>query len=380
MNSSIFAIAQKEVFHIVRDPFTLAMALGMPVVMVLFFGLAIEFNLDKIPIAVFDANKSVQSRELIRTFSSSNYFLPRYVLGPGPALQMVDEGVARAAIIIPPTYAKDLRVFSGSDVQILVDGTDSSSAGSVLGYLGNIQLRANQKEFGVAGTSSAAIASVLPTASAIDVKTRFLFNPELNSRWFVVPGLTAVVIALLSILLTALTVAREWENGSMELLLGTPVRPIEIILGKLMPYGVLGIASVFFVFILSQLVFAVPFRGSFIAYIMACVIFICTYLAQGLLISVVTRKQQLSMQIAMLTGLLPTILLSGFIFPNEHMPDFFYYLTMILPARWFIALSRRVFLQGSGFFDVLPLLGVMCLLLTVMILLATKKFKKDVEP
>ena len=369
IDSSILAIAKKEVYHIVRDPFTLALALGMPVVMVLFFGLAIEFNLDRIPIAIFDGNKSPDSRTLIRTFVSSDYFKPRYVLSPSQGVQMLDEGSVHAALVIPPTYARDLTFFGQSSVQVLVDGTDNSSAGSILGYLSGLQLSAVQNQFEAHNLKH-----------PIHVVTRFLYNPELNSRWFVVPGLTAVVIAVLSILLTSLTVAREWENGSMELLLGTPIKPIEIILGKLMPYWVMGLLAIVFVFMMSQVVFGVPFKGSFLIYLLSCLVFLLTYLAQGLLISVLTRKQQLSMQFAMLTGLLPTLLLSGFIFPVEHMPDFFYYLTMVLPARWFILISRRIFLQGANFFDVLPSFLVMCLIFAVMITLATRKFKKDVEP
>lgn len=364
---SVLAIAKKEVFHIVRDPFTLAIALGMPVVMVLFFGFAIEFNMDHIRIAVFDGNKTQSSWDLEKTFISSNYFVSRHVLSPSHAIQALDEGEVHAALIVPPTYSRDFKPFSESSVQILVDGSDNSSAGSIIGYLGGIQKKVLEKEFG-------------SFRMPLEVKTRFLFNPELNSRWFVVPGLSAAIIAILSILLTSLTVAREWENGSMELLLSTPVKPVEIILGKLLPYSVMGVVAILFVFLMSQLVFSVPFRGSFIVYFIASLIFLSTYLAQGLFISVATRKQQLSMQFAMLSGLLPTILLSGFIFPVEHMPPFFYYFTMILPARWFIEISRQLFLQGSSFLDILPSFLIMCFFLLVMIALATAKFKKDVEP
>ncbi|MBO9667197.1 MAG: ABC transporter permease [Bdellovibrio sp.] len=369
MNTSVWAIAKKEVFHIVRDPFTLALALGMPVIMVLFFGFAIEFNLDRIPLAIFDGSKTVSSRNLIDTFVSSNYFIPRYVVNPSQAIQFMDEGRAKSALIIKPEYARDLAPNKQAIVQILIDGTDNSAAGSVIGYLGGVQKMALNKEF-----------SQITVREPVQIKTRFLFNSELNSQWFVVPGLAAVIIAILSILLTALTVAREWENGSMELLLGTPVRPIEIIIGKLLPYSVMGMIAVIFVFIMSQMVFKVPFRGNFLLYFLSSLIFLFTYLAQGLLISVLTRKQQMSMQVAMLTGLLPTILLSGFIFPNEHMPAFFYYFTMILPARWFIQISRELFLQGSGFMQILPPFLALCLIFSVMLLLATRKFKKDVEP
>ncbi|MFM6928288.1 MAG: ABC transporter permease, partial [Bdellovibrio sp.] len=362
-------IARKEVFHIVRDPFTLAMALGMPVIMVMFFGFAIEFNMDRISLAVFDGSKTAESRRLIEAFTSSRYFVSRYVISPLQAQQVVDQGLAKTALIIRPDYARDLKPFQQSAVQVLIDGSDNSSAGSVIGYLQGIQTQVIAKQF-----------PKVSVAPPIDVRSRFLFNPELRTQWFVVPGLAAVIIAILSILLTALTVAREWETGSMELLLGTPVKPLEIVLGKLLPYSVMGFVAVIFVFILSQVVFAIPFRGSFIVYMISCLVFLCTYLAQGLLISVVTRKQQLSMQIAMLTGLLPTTLLSGFIFPNEHMPDFFYYLTMVLPARWFIDISRKIFLQGTGFAQIAPSFLMLCLLLFVMIFIASRKFKKDVEP
>lgn len=368
---SVWAIAKKESFHISRDPFTSLLALGMPVIMVLFFGYAIEFNMDRIGLAVFDGDKTQYSYNVQKKFTSSRYFIPNFVLNPAAAVQAIDEGRSQGALIIPPGYMRDLKPLSQSSVQILIDGSDNSSAGSILGYLGGIQKKIIESQIGSFGGFFRA---------PIEVKTRFLFNPELNSRWFVVPGLTAAIVAILSILLTALTVAREWENGSMELLLSTPVRPIEIVLGKLLPYSVMGLTAVFFVFLMAELVFSVPFRGNFLVYLICCLVFISTYLAHGLLISVVTRRQQLSMQLGMLSGLLPTILLSGFIFPVEHMPTFFYYFTMLLPARWFIKISRELFLQGAGFIDILPSFFALCLIFVIMIFLAIKKFKRDVEP
>ncbi|WP_413557115.1 ABC transporter permease [Bdellovibrio sp. HCB209] len=369
MKGSIWAVARKEVYQIVRDPFTMAVAIIMPIVMVLFFGFAIEFNMDKIPLAVYDGSKTVESRILIDSFVSSNYFIPKAVYSPAHAIEALDGGRAKTALIIKPEFARDLMPHRQAKAQILIDGADNSSAASVVGYLGGVQKLALSKEF-----------PGLVLKTPVEIHSRFLFNPELNSQWFVVPGLAAVIIAVLSILLTALTVAREWENGSMELLLGTPVKPIEIIIGKLLPYAVMGIVSILFVFMMSKSVFQVPFRGSFFLYMLSALIFLCTYLAQGLLISVVTRSQQLSMQFAMLSGLLPSMLLSGFIFPTEHMPPFFYYFTMILPARWFIKISRELFLQGSGFWQILPSFGMLCLLLVGMLAIAARKFKKDVEP
>jgi ABC-2 type transport system permease protein len=369
MNTSrTLSIARKEMFHILRDPFTLAMVIGMPIVMVLFFGYAIEFNMQKIPLGIFDPDKSESARVLERIFNSSNYFVGQSYSSPRNLLQGIEEGKVKAALLFNKGFEKDLGGTSGANVQILLDGTDNSSAASVLGYLGGLQSRAQ--------------AQLFPTMNLpkFELRTRFLFNPELRSRWFVVPGLSAVIIAILSILLTALTVAREWENGSMELLLSTPVTPMEIIVGKLAPYAVMGLAAVFLVFLLAIFVFQVPFKGSFLLYLIASLIFLLTYLCQGLLISVVARKQQLAMQMAMLSGLLPTILLSGFIFPIEHMPTFFQYLTMLIPARWYIEISRRLFLKGVGIGGTWHELLALVILFSLMLTVALKKFKKDVEP
>lgn len=366
----IFAIAKKEVFHIFRDPFTMALALGMPVIMVLFFGYAIEFNMNHIGLAVYDADKSQSSRKLSDIFVSSDYFKGYHVWNPQAAVKTIEQGKARSGLLVEKNFEKDLNSLEGARVQILVDGTDNSSAGSILGYLGGLQRMAQAR----------LVEDPRVPQMNLDLSLRYLYNPELNSRWFVVPGLAAVIMAILSILLTALTVAREWENGSMELLLATPVQPLEIIIGKLLPYCVLGLGAAMFVFVVALGVFEVPFKGNFLLYLITCLIFLLTYLAQGLLISVITRRQQISMQLAMISGLLPTVLLSGFIFPNEHMPRFFYYLTMILPARWFISTSRGLFLKGAGLSEIQGPFVMLCCLLVLMIFLAVKKFKKDVEP
>jgi ABC-2 type transport system permease protein len=211
------------------------------------------------------------------------------------------------------------------------------------------------------------------------LRTRFLFNPELNSRWFVVPGLTVVVMAILSILLTALTVAREWESGSMELLLSTPLTPLEIIVGKLAPYAVLCILAVTMVFLIARFAFGVPFVGNLGVFAAGCGLFLATYLAQGVLISVVTRNQQVAMQLSMLSGFLPSQLLSGFIFPVASMPLFFRYFTMIFPARWFMYVARDTFLKGSGFPDLAGPFLAMGAICFWMIRQGTRKFKRNLE-
>ena len=362
------AIARKEVYHIMRDPFTLGAALGLPVFMVLMFGVAIEFNVKEVPLAVSDSDHTQSSRQLLETFGSSLYFQPHRSYSPAEAVSDITTERARAALIIPPHFEMDLLAGRGATAQLLVDGSDNSTVGPVLGYVGRIQTMASSR-----------IGNFNPP-SPFDMRTRFLFNPELNSRWFVIPGLNVMVMAILSILLTSLTIAREYENGSMELLLSTPVQPLEIIIGKLAPYGALGIIACVFVFIIARLVFGVPFVGNIFVFGLGFLLFLIAYLAQGLLISVVTRKQMIAMQLAMMTGMLPSQMLSGFVFPIESMPTFFQYFTMILPARWFMQISRDTFLKGSSLIDLAIPFFALTVLCVLMIFQGTRKFKRDLEP
>lgn len=364
----VTAIARKEFFHIFRDPFTMAMALLFPVILTTIFGLAIEFNVKNIPMAVYDGNKTQASRQLIDILGSSRYFLIHMVATQGDALEKVQSEKVRAALIIPPCFEYLLLSGGVAHAQALLDGSDNSTIGSVMGYLGVIQRSSSEKIL------------QLKFPQSVNVLTRFLYNPELNSRWFVVPGLMVVVLSILSILLTALTIAREWENGSMEMLLTTPAKPLEIIIGKLFPYLVLALGGVAFVYLMARLFFEVPFRGSHIVFISGSLLFLTTYLAQGLLISVLTRRQQIAMQFSMMSGLLPSLLLSGFIFPVESMPKFFYYFTAILPARWFMVISRDVFLKGAGFADLKIPFITLIVICIVMVSVAALKFKKDLEP
>ncbi|HLE10245.1 MAG: multidrug ABC transporter permease [Bdellovibrionales bacterium RIFOXYD12_FULL_39_22] len=365
--SRAFAIAEKEVFHVMRDPFTLAMALLLPMMMVMIFGFAIEFNVKNIHLALYDGDKTAASRKVAETLASSHYFIISPTDSPQKAIAQIFAEKDRAALIINRNFEYNLFAGQGAHAQLVLDGSDNSTVGSIIGYFSTIQKLSYEK----------ITKEKIPYM--INLKTRFLYNPELNSRWFIVPGLMVVVIAVLSTLLTSLTIAREYENGSMELLLSTPIRPIEIILGKLAPYVILGFGSVTFVYIMARGFFEVPFRGSHLVFYGGCFIFLTTCLAQGLLISTTIRKQQMSMQVAMTTALLPSILLSGFIFPVESMPLFFRILTAILPARWFMEVSRDVFLKGSGVYELRYSFFVLSVICILMVVASIKKFKRDVE-
>lgn len=362
------AVARKEVMHIMRDPFTLLLVLGLPVLLVVFFGFAIDFDVKNLKLGVYDMDNSRASRQLISVFESSGYFLPEGVVSPSAAVKGLDAGKFSAALVIKPELGRELGGGSPSRAQFLVDGTDNSKAMAVLGYLPDMSRAALRK-----------INGAVP-AENVSLKTRFMYNPELNSRWFVVPGLAVIIIGLLSIMMTALTVAREWENGSMELLLSTPLKPAEIMAGKLVPYVLLVLGGVFFVYLISRAGFGVPFRGSHVLYLAGVSLFIVASLSQGLLISILTRQQQLAMQLSMITGLLPSMLLSGFIFPIESMAAAFRYFTMILAPRWFMAVARGITIRGAGATDLAVPLFALAVLSALLLMMAFGKFKTDLEP
>lgn len=361
------AVARKEVFHILRDRFTLAMALVLPLILVTIFGVAIDFDIKNVAIAVDDRDGSAASRRLVEIFRNTGAFdtLP---VPPGsqPEALLRSERY-KAVVIIEPGLERDLATEEVAQVQVLLDGADNTTAGTILGYLNGIRDTANRVLTGSDGR-------------AARIEPRFLYNPELDTQLFVVPGLTVVIIAIISILLTALTVAREWENGSMELLLSTPVQPLELIVGKLAPYTIIGLLAVSFIYLAARLGFDVPFRGSHAVFLIASFLFLSAYLAQGLLISVLTRKQQIAMQFAIVSGLLPSILLSGFIFPIESMPRFFHYFTAIFPARWFMTISRDLFLKGTEWASLAPPVLALIVLNAILLTAAARRFKKDLEP
>lgn len=363
----ISALARKEMFHIMRDKITLIAAIGLPILMVFIFGTAIEFNVKNIDLTVYDSDKTQSSRELIDTFGSSEYFIVNYSSSPQDAIDKIMTNKARAALIIPSFFQRDLFANREGKVQMLLDGSDSSTVIPILGYVSSIEKLASKK-----------IAQFSPELP-YEIRSRYFFNPELNSSWFIVPGLNVVVMGVISILLTAPIVAREYERGSMELLLSTPVLPIEIIIGKLIPYSILGLLTVFLIYIIARLIFAVPFLGSHFTFILATILFLACYLAQGVLISILTKHQLLALQLGIITGLLPTQLLSGFIFPVESMPQIMYYLTGILPARWFMEISRNIFLQGVGLSEMLFPFCMLAAFGCIIIFIANRSFKRTLE-
>ncbi len=362
------AIARKELRHIARDPFTLGLAVGLPLFLVWIFGVAIELDAKDIRIAVDDRDHSYSSRALVDIFRNSGSFLP-HAIPPGTDVQRtLSSERDKAVLIVEPKLERMLEVGGQPRVQIILDGSDNSVAFSILSYLSGLEAMAN--------------ARLDPAASHSPVwlSARYLYNPELSTQWFVVPGLVVLVMGMISILLTAITVAREWETGSIERLLSTQVTPLDIIVGKLVPYLLIGQCAMVLIYGLARLGFGVPFAGNHLLFLAGCLMFQTAYLCMGLLISSITRSQQVAMQASMLMGFLPIILLSGFIFPLESMPAGFQILAGAFPAKWFMIVCRGIFLKGADLWA----LGASFLMLiamdAVILIVAIVTFKTDLEP
>lgn len=362
------SIAKKETWHILRDPFTLGLALGLPVALVTIFGFAIDLNVKHVRLSVADHDQTRSSRELVDLFGQSEYFALVSPPRSGRLTEPLDSEQAKAVLVIEPNFGRDAASARTGKAQILLDGADNSVSGTIMGYIQKIESTARRRWSGEAPPQT------------LELSPRFLFNPELNSRWFILPGLAVVVVGIFSVLLTSLTVAREWENGSMELLLSTPVKASEIILGKLGPYIILNLLSILFVYIVARVGFGIPFRGSHILFLVASLLFLATTLSQGLLISVTVRQQQLAMQFAIMSGMLPSLMMSGFTFPVESMPALFRGIASVLSARWYMVVSRGLFLKGASLEALVLPLGAMLLIGIVLVGKAVHSFKMDLEP
>ncbi len=366
------AIAKKELMHIRRDPFTLVFALVIPVFLTVMFGFAIDFDIRNVGTAVYDDDITQTSRRVYQTFENSGYFNIKKIepLVLDPTFPLAREE-AKLTLIIPHKFEENLNNGRGATAQVLIDGSDNITASLVVGYVQGLLSRIN--------SDLAQFELPRESTNTFRLIPRYLFNPEQKSSWFIVPGLATVILAILSILLTALTIAREWETGSMELLLSTPAKPAEIILGKLLPYIFLGIVATVFVYVAARTVFGIPFRGSYLAYFAGTLLFIGNYLSMGLFISIAAKNQQLAMQISLMTGYMPSMLLSGFVFSISNMDKVWQIFTMILPARWYMTICRACYLKEAGFSDLwVPLLALV-IIGAVLFMAAKTKFKSNLE-
>lgn len=341
----LLAMARKEAIHIRRDPRSLGLAVGIPMLMLLMFGYALTLDVNRVPFVVWDQSGTPESRALVARFTATRYFdLRGSAEGEAALSRALDTREAMLALVIPVGFAERPGAGHGAPVQAIVDGADANTAGIVLGYTQAV----------VATHGAQLVLEELrrlgpgAPAASIDLRPRVWFNPDLESRNFIVPGIMAVIMGLIAALLTALTVAREWERGTMEQLISTPVRPAEIIVGKLLPYAAIGLANMTVAVLMTVYLFDVPLRGSVALLAGAGVVFVTGTLAQGLFISALARQQLLAGQLAMVSTFLPAFLLSGFAFAIANMPAPVRAISHLVPARYFVSLVKGVFLRGTG--------------------------------
>ena len=365
----MLAVARKEVIQLRRDTRSLILAFLLPVLLVVLFGYAISWDVNDIPTAVLDGDGSARSRGLLDAFRSSGYFtLVERVERSGEIDRLLDRGRVRIVLVIPPDFARDLDAGRPARLQAIVDGADANTATIALGYARAI----------VQSYSGDVILRGERRTAPIEVRTRVWYNEELLSRNMIVPGLVAVIMMIIAALLTSLTIAREWERGTMEQLASTPVSRAEIVLGKLLPYVVIGLVDVVVVSLIGVLLFGVPFRGSAALLMILSLAFLIGALGLGMFISALARSQLLATQMAMILTFLPAFLLSGFMYEIEVMPPALQAVTYLVPARYFLVVTRGIFLKGVGI-EVLRVQGLLMIAFAVVGLAAAARvFRKEI--
>jgi len=372
----LLAVARKEVIQILRDPRSLMIVVIMPVTLMLLFGYGVNLDLKGLPIYVYDRDGSQQSQDLLKRFQASEYFHVARVVNGYPAIaRALDDGHAKMGIVIPWDFSLRLRDGGPVQVQALVDATDDNTANVLTGYAQAV-VQGYSSEIQLNWLRERGL-SLQPAAMSIE--TRTWYNEDLESSAFIVPGVLALVMSVIGAFLTSLTIAREWERGSMEQLISTPVSAMEIMLGKLAPYFALGMFDVIVCAAIAIYWFQVPFRGSYLTLLASSALFMVVVLSLGFFISVIAKSQFAASQIALLVTFLPAFLLSGFLFSIDQMPVALQWITRILPARYYVSVLKQIFLKGTPtamlYADLIPL-AVFALLLA---LLATRAFHKRLE-
>ena len=366
----LFAIARKEALQLRRDTRSLILAFLLPVFMVLFFGYAITWDVKDIRLAVWDQDGTRASRELQQVFEASGYFS---VVERPMSYREVETGLTRARVravlVIPPGYARDLGAGRSVPVQLLLDGSDANTATIAQNYAGAI----------VARHSTQVLLQGREMPPLAGAETRIWYNETLESRNMIVPGLVAVIMSIIAAMLTSLTIAREWERGTMEQLASTPVKGVEIVLGKLLPYLLIGFFDVMVVVGVGIVVFDVPFRGDPFLLGGLSILFLLGALGLGIFISSVADSQVFAMQAAMVATYLPALLLSGFLFDIASMPVVLQGITFLIPARYFVVVTRGVLLKGVGVEAMWPEALAMIVFAVVGLTLATRVFKKEIK-
>jgi ABC-2 type transport system permease protein len=375
----IYVVIVKEMRQILRDPISLILLFILPAFLIFIFGYAINLDIRKIPMAVLDNDHTENSRTLIDRFVTSGYFvLQKRLFSEHEINRLLDRGEVKVVIKIPANFQRDIYKGKSTPVQILIDGTDNNTATVVMGYAKTImQEHSRDVLFEILRNSGSGIQ--LTAVPTIDVRPNIWYNPELRSVNFLVPGLIAIIMMVVGVVAMSVSIVREKERGTIEALMVSPLRPAELMVGKIVPYIVIAFVDLLSILLLGRYFFDVPFRGDFALFLLLSLIFLASALAMGLYISSIAKTCQVAWLISFLATILPSIILSGFIFPIRNMPQIIQVVTYILPVRYFIIIVRGIILKGVGLSTLYPQTLALLGFVIGLLILCSFRFKKRIE-
>ncbi|MCL4468145.1 MAG: ABC transporter permease [Deltaproteobacteria bacterium] len=378
-NSLLKPVIKKEFIQIIRDPISLAVVILIPIIQLLLFGYAVSFDIKHIPMGIFDQSHTQESRQLIRAVTASSYFLVADNANSRTEINtLLEKGDIKIGVIIPPRFAEDINANKTAGVQLLIDGTDANVGGVALGYFiaaaQGYSLDITQRMLNEQGG-----ASLLKNFPLLSQRLRIWYNQTLRTENFIVPGLIATILMILGVLMTSQSVAREYERGTMEQLIVSPVKVYELIIGKLVPYILIGFVQVTLVTLIAVLVFHVPLKGSLLLLTFTTFLFLVSAMGIGFLFSAVTKSQQVAMQMSFVGTMLPSLLLSGFIYPINSMPLALRVFSYVVPAKYFLVVLRGIFLKNSGVVVLMPQILIMILISVIVLTLCIIKTKKSLD-
>lgn len=372
----LLAVSRKEFLHVRRDPRSLGLGIAIPVVLLLLFGYVLTLDVDRVPLAIWDRSRTPESRELVSRFEGSRYFQVGLRAEGYPEVEeAIDDGRVLAALVIPEDFGGRVRSDRSSIVQFLLDASEANTATIALGYAETV-VSGYSADLEVRWTQAKGLQGVRPP---LDVRYRVWFNTDLESRNFIIPGLISVIMMIIAALLTSLTVAREWEQGTMEQLIATPVTAPELILGKLLPYFVIGMVDLAVAVAMGKYLFHVPMRGSLPLLFGIAAVFLVGALSLGMLFSVAARSQLPASQMAMAFTFLPAYLLSGFVFSIDSMPRVVRAVTYLVPSRYFVKVIKGIYLKGVGLGTLAVDTALLLIFGAAMVLAATRMFRKKLR-
>lgn len=371
----IINIIKKEFLQFRRDPKMFAMILIAPIIQLTFLGYAANLDVENVKLAIFDQDKSEYSRKLIEKYETTGYITcENYINSYNEADKLLDGGDVLGVIVIPSDFEEKIKRNETAKVQGLFDGSDGNTASISSGYL---METTNDFAFEIINEYISLSGKELLLSGNIETETRIWYNPELKTRVFMVPGIVGMLLMIITLLLTSLAIVKEKEIGTLEQLIVTPIKPFQLIIGKLVPFSILGFASVVIAILAMYVIFGIAVRGSIVFLLFSSMIFVISTLGLGLFVSTISKTQQQAMMIAIFAGMMPMVYFSGFAFPLENMPEIIQKFSYIIPLKYFITIIRGVILKGIGFaelwFDLLALFVIGVIILVVSTLRFNKK-------